>query len=212
MLDNLHWLGHSSFRLEGLKTIYFDPINLPKKSPKADIILITHDHNDHYSLPDLKIICASHSFIVTDNSVAKRLSKEKLPCKEIKALAPGDYIDVYGVKINAVSSYNINKQFHTRESKKLGFIVTTDGIKIYHAGDTDETPQMKDYECDIALMPVSGTYVMTARQAAHAALTIKPKVAIPMHYGSIAGSERDAIRFKDLLRGRIDVRILTKES
>jgi len=212
MVDNLHWLGHDSFRIDGLKVIYFDPYKLAKKSPKADIILITHEHFDHYSPDDLRLISSRDTIIVTDNSVARQLQNTKLIFKEVKPLSPGDDIQVDGVKISAVASYNTNKQFHTRDSKKLGFIVTTEGIKIYHAGDTDIIPEMKDYECDIALLPVSGTYVMTAEEASRAVLAIRPKLAIPMHYGSIVGSQEDARRFRDLLRGKAEVKILEKEN
>jgi len=212
MLDNLHWLGHSGFRLEGLKTIYFDPYRLPEDSVKADIILITHEHDDHYSPDDLRLISSKRTVIVTDRAVAKKLEGAKLVYKDIKVLSSGDDIDVYSVKINAVASYNTNKHFHLRNSKKLGFIIMTDGFRIYHAGDTDIIPEMKNYECDIALLPVSGIYVMTAEEAARAVLAIKPKLAIPMHYGSVVGSDNDAIKFKDLLRGRVEVKILKKEN
>ena len=110
-----------------------------------------------------------------------------------------------------MASYNIGKEFHTQDSRKLGFIVTIDGITIYHAGDTDNIPEMKDYRCDIALLPVSGTYVMTAEEAAEAALAIKPKIAVPMHYGDIVGSLADAQRFQELLKGKIEVKILKQE-
>lgn len=208
MLENLHWLGHASFRLDSAKTIYFDPWKIPKDSPKADIIFITHDHFDHYSLEDVKLLSAKDTVLVTDKSVARQLQSVKAICKEIKALSAGDNIEISGIKISAVASYNTNKQFHTKDSQKLGFIVTVEGVKIYHAGDTDLIPEMKNYLCDIALMPVSGTYVMTAEEAAKAALIIKPKVAIPMHYGDIVGSDNDAQNFADLLKGKIEVRIL----
>jgi L-ascorbate metabolism protein UlaG (beta-lactamase superfamily) len=212
MLDNLHWLGHSGFRLEGLKTIYFDPYQLPKNPVKADIVLITHEHDDHYSPENLKLISSRGTVIVTDRAVGKKIQDANLVCRDIKVLSPGEDIDVYSVKINAVASYNTNKHFHSRNSKKLGFIVMTDGLRIYHAGDTDMIPEMRNYECDIALLPVSGIYVMTAEEAARAVLAIKPKLAIPMHYGSVAGSNDDAIRFQDLLRGKVEVKILEKES
>ncbi len=212
MLDNLHWLGHSGFRLEGLKTIYFDPCQVSRDSVKADIILVTHEHDDHYSPETLKLISSKNTVIVTDRAVARKIEDTKLVYRDIKALSPGDDIDVYSVKINAVASYNTNKHFHSRNSKKLGFIVMTDGLRIYHAGDTDIIPEMKGYECDIALLPVSGIYVMSAEEAAQAVLTIKPKLAIPMHYGSVVGSGNDAIKFRDLLRGKVEVKILEKES
>jgi len=212
MVNNLHWLGHASFRLDSSKVIYFDPWKLSPDSPKADFIFITHDHYDHYSLDDVKIISTKDTVIVTDNTVGRQLQGARLNYKEIRPLSPGDNIEIDGVKISAVASYNIGKQFHTKNSQKLGFIVTIDGVKIYHAGDTDNIPEMAGYQCDIALLPASGTYVMTAEEAAKAALTIKPKVAIPMHYGDIVGSDSDARRFQDLLKGKVEVKILGKES
>ena len=212
VLNNLHWLGHASFRLDASKVIYFDPWKLSPGSPKADFIFITHDHYDHYSLDDVKIISTKDTVIVADNAVGRQLQGARLDCRAIRSLFPGDNIEIDGVRINAVASYNIGKQFHTKNSQKLGFIVTIDGIKIYNAGDTDNIPEMKNYLCDIALLPVSGTYVMTAEEAAQAALIIKPKVAIPMHYGDIVGSDSDARRFQDLLKGKMEVKILRKES
>lgn len=211
-LDNLHWLGHASFRFDGSKRIYFDPYKISKDSPKADIIFITHEHFDHYSLDDVKQISSKDTLIVTDKAVGKQLQETNVICKEIKSLFPGDNIEVSDIKISAVASYNTNKQFHPKDSGKLGFIVDIDGIKIYNAGDTDIIPEMKNYLCDIALLPVSGTYVMTAGEAAKATLTIKPKVAIPMHYGDVVGSDSDAKRFADLLKGKLEVKILQKES
>ena len=211
MAEKLHWLGHASFRLDASKIIYFDPWKLPENSRKADIIFISHDHFDHFSKDDIALISTKDTVIVTDKSASKQL-QGKVVCKEIKALEPGNNIEVSGVQVQAVYSYNLNKEFHPRESKKLGFIVTIDGVNIYHAGDTDNIPEMKNYQCDIAMLPVSGTYVMTADEAANAALAIKPKLAIPMHYGDIVGSPSDALRFSDLLEGKIKVKILKKES
>jgi len=212
MLGNLHWLGHSSFRLDASKVIYFDPWKISGDSKKADIIFISHEHFDHFSLEDVRLISSKETVIVTDKTVSRKLEKEKSNYKEIKALSPGDNVEISGIKIQAAASYNLNKPFHSKESKNLGFIVTIDGVSIYHAGDTDNIPEMKDYRCDIALLPVSGTYAMTSQEARQAALAIKPKTAIPMHYGDIVGSVKDAQNFKDLLQGKIEVRILTKES
>jgi len=212
MLNNLHWLGHASFRLDSSKTIYFDPWKLPPGPKKADFIFITHEHFDHCSLDDIELISTKDTVIVASEAAAKQLESARPVCKEIKSLLPGDNIEIAGIKVSAASSYNLNKQFHTKASRKLGFIVDIDGVKIYDAGDTDLIPEMKKYICDIALLPVSGTYVMTANEAAEAALIIKPKVAIPMHYGDIIGTENDAIRFQDLLKGKVEVKILKKES
>jgi len=211
LTDNLRWLGHAAFRFDGSKRIYFDPYRLPKKPPKADIILVTHEHSDHLSLGDIKKISSKACVIVTDGASSRQLLAEKTTCKEIKTVCPGQNLDLDGVKIHAVASYNTNKHFHTCSSAKLGFIISIDGIKIYHAGDTDFIPEMEDCKCDIALLPVSGTYVMTAEEAAEAALTIRPKLAVPMHYGSIVGSPDDAEKFRSLLRGKIEVYIPKKE-
>lgn len=211
MLENLYWLGHASFRLDTDKVIYFDPWKLPPHSKKADIILITHEHFDHYSLEDIRLISSKETTIVTSKEVGRQLQKEKAIYKEVKSLSPGDKVEVEGIKIDALKSYNTNKTFHTKESQKLGFIINVEGVKIYHSGDTDFISEMEGYLCDIALLPVSGTYVMTADEAARAALLISPKVAIPMHYGDIVGTESDAERFLNLLKGKVEVSLLKKE-
>lgn len=213
MLENLHWLGHAGFRLDGPKTIYFDPYKIPANSKKADIIFISHEHFDHFSPDDISFISTKDTVIVSDKASAERLSaKSKIICKGIKAVSPGDKIEIDGINVEVMPAYNTNKEFHTRQSQKVGYIVTIGEVKIYHAGDTDFIPEMKDIKCDIALLPVSGTYVMTADEAAQAAVAIKPKIAIPMHYGDIVGSESDAQRFRDLLEGKVEVKILKKES
>lgn len=212
MTDNLHWLGHSSFRWEGSKTIYFDPYKLTGPGKKADIIFISHDHYDHCSKNDISKISTKDTEIIASIEAGEGLRAARVLCKELTEMVPGDSIDVSGVMVKAVPAYNINKQFHLKASKKLGFIVTMDGISVYHAGDTDLIPEMKDVRCDIALLPVSGTYVMTADEAAQAALVIKPKAALPMHYGEVAGSMHDAKRFQDVLKGKVEVTIPKKES
>lgn len=211
-LEKLHWLGHASFRIDGEKTIYLDPYQLAKGAAKADIVLITHEHFDHCSCEDLKIISSRDTVIVADKTVSKKLKDAKVPCKEIMELSPDNGTELSGIKIKAVPSYNIGKPYHTKMSEKLGFIVTVDDVSFYHAGDTDLIPEMKEYSCDVALLPIGGTYTMTASEAAEAALLIKPKIAIPIHYGSVVGKDADAEEFKLLLRGKIDVEILKKEN
>jgi L-ascorbate metabolism protein UlaG (beta-lactamase superfamily) len=207
MLEGLHWFGHSSFRLDGAETVYFDPVGIPKDSPKAKFIFISHEHFDHYSAQDLKLISTKETVIITDKAVAKKIPGQKVDFKEIKALSPGESLEVAGVKIKAVPSYNINKSFHPKNSEKLGFIVLIDGSVIYFAGDTDYIPEMKDFRCDVAFLPVGGTFVMTPDEAAEAAQDIKPKLAIPMHYDQVM----DAQKLQDLLNGKVAVKILRKE-
>ena len=209
VIEGLHWLGHASFRLDCAKTIYFDPFKVPSGAKLADIILVTHGHFDHLSEVDIRAISTSASLIVAGKKLHKQLGAAD--CKKIEGLSPGDTLDIDGIRIKAVLSYNTDKEFHPRDSGGVGFIVDIGGVSIYHAGDTDFIPEMADFRCDIALLPVSGTYVMSASEAARAALAIRPKVAIPMHYGDIVGTVSDAEKFRELLRNKIEVKILTKE-
>lgn len=228
MLKNIHWLGHDTFKImAGEKVIYTDPFKIKRKD-KADIILITHDHFDHCSPEDVGKIQGPDTVIVATSDCAEKLSGD------VKTIKPGDKITVKDIDIEAVPAYNTNKQFHTKDKDWVGYIFTplkkatdetpdrvkestsltgftVEGQRIYIAGDTDYIPEMKTFKADIALLPVSGTYVMTAGEAVQAALDIKPKIAIPMHYGAIVGSENDAERFAKALQGKVEVIILKKE-
>ena len=201
----LSWLGHDGVLYQDKKTIYFDPFQIAG-GPPADIILISHDHFDHCSPDDVKKIQTKDTVIVTEADSAKKLSGK------IEVLKPGESKTIQGITIEAVPSYNTNKDFHVKAKGWLGFIVTLDGVRVYHPGDTDLIPEMNNIKADIAFLPVSGTYVMTAQEAAEAAKVLKPKIAIPMHYGAIVGSEEDAKTFAELLKGTVDVRILTKKN
>jgi L-ascorbate metabolism protein UlaG (beta-lactamase superfamily) len=198
MIENIHWLGHDTFRIENDKIIYTDPIKLKGRPPKADLILITHDHYDHCSPDDVAKLAKDDTVIVTIAAAAQKLKGD------VRVVKPGESLVVHGIPIETVPAYNVNKfrspgvPFHPKESGHVGFIFTVGGLRIYHAGDTDVIPEMDDFEADIALLPVGGTYTRTAEEAAEAANRIKPKIAIPMHHGDIVGSVKDAQRFRDL--------------
>lgn len=198
----ISWLGHDSFRIKNAKTLIIDPFKIRPIPDKADILLITHEHYDHLSLEDVKKVVSEKTTIVTIPACKKELSSLKV--KEVKAAKPGDRVQVGEVSIEVVPAYNLNKfrepgkVFHPKEDGKAGYIVGMKGVRIYHAGDTDAIPEMKGLKADLALLPVSGTYVMTAEEAAQAAKMISPKLAIPMHYGTIVGSEQDAEKFRQL--------------
>lgn len=203
VFKNLRWLGHDAFLLRaGGKSIYFDPFQLGPGLPPADIICISHAHYDHCSPADVLAIQQPSTLIVTEIQAAAKLTGK------IVTLAPGERREVEGVTIEAVPAYNTNKQFHPQANHWLGFILTVDGVRVYHAGDTDYVPEMKNIRADIALLPVSGTYVMTAEEAAQAAMAIGPKIAVPMHYAAIVGTTDDAARFAAALAGRVRVEIL----
>ena len=201
MLENLHWLGHASFLYEGRKRIYFDPWQLKAGAKPADLILISHEHYDHLSPEDVAKVQTPNTVIVTAVDCAAKLTGNVITLK------PGETTEVAGIRIEAVRAYNRNKPFHPMPKGWLGLVADIDGFVIYHAGDTDHIPEMKGVKADVALLPVGGTYTMTADEAARATLDITHKIAIPMHYGSIVGSEKDARRFASLVK-RVEVRIM----
>ncbi|MDY6990487.1 MAG: MBL fold metallo-hydrolase [Thermodesulfobacteriota bacterium] len=202
VVKNMKWLGHDGFLIKGEgKVIVIDPFQIDECEP-ADIILVSHEHYDHCSPADVKKIQNDSTIIVTEADSAKKLSGD------VRTMKPGDKITVSGIPIEAVPAYNTNKAFHPKENGWLGFILTVDGVRIYHAGDTDDIPEMASFQADIALLPVSGTYVMTAEEAVEAAKKIEPKVAIPMHYGAIVGSADDARRFAEAIGGTCEVVVL----
>ncbi|MCD6232211.1 MBL fold metallo-hydrolase [Candidatus Aerophobetes bacterium] len=202
MLENIKWLGHASFKVTGEKIIYIDPWNLKKKE-KADIILITHPHYDHLSSKDISKIQVDETIIIIPE-------KDKGELKgRVKRIKPGDSLSIDRVTIKAVPAYNINKTYHPKEKGWVGYIIETGGFSIYHAGDTDFIPEMKKIKVDIALLPVGGTYTMDAEEAAKACRILNPKIAIPMHYGDVVGSEEDAKKFKEM--SPVKVEILKKE-
>ncbi|TLX92820.1 MAG: MBL fold metallo-hydrolase [Thaumarchaeota archaeon] len=210
----IRWYGHDTFSIESDVRIFFDPYKLSKQS-EADLILISHDHFDHLSLEDLQKISTTKTTIVAAKECVNKITG--IAFKEKMGIAPGEEKTVNGIRIRAISAYNIDKinhdtkkPFHPKEDNKIGFLVNINGIVIYHTGDSDLIPEMFNLRPDILLIPVSGTYVMTNKEAAKATEIIKPKIAIPMHYGTIVGTERDATEFKNLVKS-CEVQILTKE-
>ena len=196
---------HSSIRISKGKTIYIDPFKIEKETHDADIILITHDHFDHYSPEDIEKVETNNTIIVAPKTV-KALSKKK----NTVLVEPNNIYEVEGIKIETIASYNINKQFHPKESEWVGYIIEIEGTRYYIAGDTDITIENKQVKCDIAFVPVGGTYTMTYEEAAELVNTIKPKIAIPTHYGSIVGEKEDGEKFKNLLNPEIECIIIIK--
>ncbi len=203
IFSKIHWLGHDSFRIDApFGTIYIDPYELPENGPTADVVLVTHEHFDHCSPEDIARIRADATVVLTEKGAAAKIGGD------VRIMKPGDSTEVAGMRFSAVPAYNVDKPFHPQSNGWLGFVIETEGVRIYHAGDTDFIPEMASVSADIALLPVSGTYVMDAREAVEAALAIGPAIAVPMHFGAIVGSRGDAEDFRQGLKGRVDVRIL----
>jgi L-ascorbate metabolism protein UlaG (beta-lactamase superfamily) len=211
LLSHLRWLGHDSFLLQGAVTIYLDPWHLPEGLPEADIVLISHEHGDHCSPADVAKVQRKDTVILASENAASQLQGD------VRIMRPGDRATIAGVTVRAVPAYNVDKfrapghPFHPKGALHNGYVVEVGDERLYFAGDTDCIPEMEGVECDVALLPVSGTYVMTAEEAAQAARTIDPEIAVPMHYGAgIVGTKEDAERFRELYQG--EVRILNAES
>ena len=200
MIDKIKWLGHATFQIKDDKVIYIDPWKLKGTEEQADIILITHDHYDHCEPEDVAKIQGEKTVIVTTADCAQKLSGD------VRIITPGQRMTVQGVEVEAVPAYNLNKDFHPQANGWVGFIITLSGQRIYHSGDSDHTPEMDQVQADIVLLPVGGTYTMTAAEAAQAANDIGPSYAVPMHYGTIVGSDKDARKFQELCQ--VPVRIL----
>jgi L-ascorbate metabolism protein UlaG (beta-lactamase superfamily) len=196
------WTGHAGFKiLHGNKKMYIDPYKLSNKYENifdADIVLITHNHFDHLSIEDLKNIINERTVIVSAQECLSQIKSLKV--KDLIGIDPRDNEKLDDLVVEAVPAYNVNKDFHPKDDKKIGFIIKFGNDRIYHTGDSDIIPEMKDTNPTIVLIPVSGTYVMTAEEASKAVNElINPKIAIPMHYGTIVGNKEDAIRFSELV-------------
>jgi L-ascorbate metabolism protein UlaG (beta-lactamase superfamily) len=197
-VDNIHWIGHASFRIEdGSTQIYIDPWKLPAGSPKASVVLITHGHSDHYSPEDIARIEQPGTVFVAPSDVSA-----KLKGKTVVTASPGHSYTAAGLTVEAMPAYNTSKAFHPRSNGWLGYVVTlSTGVRVYHSGDSDAIPEMQALKVDVALMPCGGTYTMTAAEMAAAANGFKPKVLIPMHWGDIVGSKADAETVKKIFSG-----------
>jgi L-ascorbate metabolism protein UlaG (beta-lactamase superfamily) len=200
LLDSIDWLGHAAFRVNlGRATVYIDPYRIPEGAPPADLILITHGHYDHFSPQDVERLSTRHTWLVGPAAVAERVSGQ------VHRIGPGELLDdelVRGVHVRAVAAYNTSKRdadgkpFHPRDAGWVGYELNVRGERLYHSGDTDVIPEMDSVTgVDVALLPVSGVYVMTAQEAAEAARRIQPRVAVPMHWGAHIGTEHDARTF-----------------
>lgn len=203
MSNTIEWLGHATILIRSKKRVMVDPWKLGEAQP-ADLVLITHNHYDHCSPEDIAKVRGPETVVVGPPSVVAELGEG------VTGISPGEEIKAAGLSIAAIAAYNVGKPYHPRSAGGVGYVVAVEGERIYIAGDTDHTPEMDAVQADVALLPVGGTYTMTAREAAEAANAIKPKLAIPVHYGDIVGSVADAREFESLCD--VSVKVLTRGS
>lgn len=211
MLENVEVLYHSSIKIKGNKIIYIDPFKIDKDYNDADIVFITHDHFDHYSEEDIdKVINENTTIIIPEELLTKILRKGINKNAVITVESNKEYM-VQGIKFETIPAYNTNKTFHPKENGWVGYSITLDDIRYYIAGDTDITEENRKVKCDVAFVPVGGTYTMNYSEAAELVNIIKPKIAVPIHYGSVVGTKQDATNFIKLLHSSIKGIILMKQ-
>lgn len=194
---------HSSIRIISDKVIYFDPFKIEEERHDADLIFITHDHYDHFSLDDIRKIEKEDTVFVIPDCMYNLLGGAN-----VYTLMPGDRKTIEGYEVEAIPSYNVGKKFHPEDKGYLGYIVTIEGKRVYVAGDCDMNKDNEKVDCDIALVPVGGHYTMDHKEAARLVNTIKPEIAIPTHYGDIVGDSDAGEKFRQLVDSQIKVELL----
>ena len=211
MLKGIECLGHSTIKInKNNKIIYIDPYNISDGINDADYIFITHNHYDHFSEQDIKKVKNNETIIIITEDLYTNTLKLGFNGMNIITVKPNENYQVEGIKFSTIPAYNTNKTFHPKENNWVGYIIELEGSKYYISGDTDITDENKKVKCDVAFVPVGGTYTMDFKEAAHLINEIKPKIAVPIHYGSIVGTIQDATDFVKLLHPNIKGIILIK--
>lgn len=201
MLENLEVLCHNSIKITGSKVIYVDPFRIKENYKDADYIFCTHSHYDHFSKEDIEKLLKDTTKIITVES-SKEEAIEIVGNERVIIVEPDNEYNVDNIYFETTYSYNIDKNFHPKENKWVGFIINLDGTKYYIAGDTDNIPEMQNIKCDVALLPVGGIYTMTVKEAAELATTVNAKYVIPTHYGEIVGEKTDGSKFAELVANK----------
>ena len=211
MTENIEVLTQSSIRIQdGDRTIYIDPIQMKTEPHDADFILITHDHFDHFSPEDIGKAANGGTILVVPEKMAGKAKEASDSVKQIVTVKPGVSKEAEGLELETVPAYNVLKPFHPKSAGWVGYILKAGGKRIYISGDTDATGEAKAVKCDVALIPVGGTYTMDAKKAAELVNAICPEVAIPTHYGSIVGKPSDGEAFAGYVKAPVRVELKLK--
>lgn len=210
MLEGIEVLCHSCIKFNKGEVIYFDPFKIEKNYNDADVIFITHDHYDHYSEEDIDKVIKEETIIVAPEDLLTKLLKKGFERDNMVLVTPNQKYTVKGIEFQTIPAYNVNKQFHPKANEWVGYVLKIEGVTYYIAGDTDITEENKKVKCDVAFVPVGGTFTMDYKEAAELINEIKPKIAVPTHYGSIVGEKSDGISFSKLVSPEIEVEVLMK--
>lgn len=195
MLEGIKVLNHSSIKINKNRVIYIDPYKVDKNYKDADVVFITHGHYDHFSEEDINKIKKIDTKIIAPEDLHNKLLANGFKDENIIPVKPNENYIVDEIEFKTVASYNIDKPFHPKENNWVGYIININEEDYYIAGDTDLNEDVKKVKCDMAFVPVGGTYTMTHREAADLVNIIKPKIAVPIHYGSVVGTIEDAKSF-----------------
>ncbi len=199
---NIEFLGHSGFLFTGKEgeRIAIDPYNASNNIEKVDLILITHSHYDHCSINDIEKLSRKGTIIIIPADAQSKITK--VDSVDMQVIEVGDEVSFKDIKIEAVPAYNMRKEYHPKREGWMGYLIKFGDVIVYHTGDSDNIPEMKKLTGYgkqgnefIALLPVSGKYVMDADEAAEVASLLSPTLAIPMHFGSGVGTLEDAEKF-----------------
>ena len=193
-LENITINTHSSIRIAGSKNIDFDPFKIEEEPHDADVIFITHDHFDHLDPDSVARVMKDDTLLVVPAGI-REAAAAAAPGHEIMAVTPGESGKARDLRFTAVCAYNKLKPFHPKRNGWVGYVVCLDDTTYYVAGDTDAVKELESIHCDVALVPIGGKYTMNAAQAASLVNYIRPRAAIPTHYGSVVGSPEDAKTF-----------------
>ena len=210
MLENIEVLYHSSIKINKGVTIYFDPFKIDKEYHDADIIFITHSHYDHYSEEDILKVRNETTRVVAPIDLLDNLLTLGFTKESIIIVKPNENYNVNGLTFKTMPAYNTNKNFHPKSNNWVGYLLTLNDTIYYIAGDTDITEENKQVRCDVAFVPIGGTYTMDYKEAAELINEIKPKIAVPTHYAAIIGTKIDGENFAKLLDSDIECKIYIK--
>ena len=210
MLEGIEVLCHSCIKFNKGEVIYFDPFKIEKNYNDADVIFITHDHYDHYSEEDIDKVIKEETIIVAPEDLLTKLLKKGFERDNMVLVTPNQKYTVKGIEFQTIPAYNVNKQFHPKANEWVGYVLKIEGVTYYIAGDTDITEENKKVKCDVVFVPVGGTFTMDYKEAAELINEIKPKIAVPTHYGSIVGEKSDGVSFSKLVSPEIEVEVLMK--
>ncbi len=199
LLESITINTHSSIRIEWEGEVYYvDPFKIEEESHDAGFILLTHDHFDHFEPESIAKVLSEFTLIVCPAPMEEKV-KEAFPDVDTLPVVPGEFYEDGPLEVDTVPAYNIDKDFHPEEAGWVGYVFHLGDLRLYVAGDTDDTDEARDVSADIAMIPVGGTYTMTPEEAADLINEMAPEIVIPTHYGSIVGAPEDGAAFAKLV-------------